>query len=128
MLSRYCSSLICPRGHDTSLAYVVPASELSQDNSRHFWCNYCAKQCAVMNWAAENRYPFIRVQGQMRYAILGGADDWFTSVAGAGQDMVDALYETLIERKRAPLSPSGDNDENVQRVEKWLKQPNRRNT
>lgn len=120
-LSRYCSSLICPRTHDDSLPYVVPASELSQDYTRHFWCNHCARQCAVMNWAAENGYPFVRVQGQMRYAILGGADDWFTSVASAGHDMVDALYETLIEQKRAPLSPVGNDDENVKRVTEWLK-------
>jgi hypothetical protein len=73
-----------------------------------------------MNWATENKYPFVRVQGQMRYAVMGNADDWFTSVASAGQDMVDALYETLVEQKRAPLSLSGDNDENVKRVAKWL--------
>jgi hypothetical protein len=120
MLSRYCSSLICPRTSDMSLAYVVPTSELSQDHSRHFWCNHCSKQCAIMNWATENKYPFVRVQGQMRYAVMGNADDWFTSVASAGQDMVDALYETLVEQKRAPLSLSGDNDENVKRVAKWL--------
>lgn len=120
MLSRYCSALICPRTRDTKLPYVVPAHELSQDYSRHFWCNHCAKQCAIMNWAAENRYPFIRVQGQMRYAILGGADDWFTSVASAEHDMVDALYETLIERKRTPLSPANIDDENVKRVVEWL--------
>lgn len=120
MATRNCASLACPRISTTDLPYAVPAHELSQDKNGHFWCNHCAKQCAVMNWASEYGWPSVRVQGQMRYAILGGADDWFTSVAGAGQDMVDELYTTLIEQKRAPLSPVGENDENVQRVVKWL--------
>lgn len=121
MATRNCAALACPRISNTDLPYAVPARELYQDTSGHSWCNYCSKQRALMNWAADNRYPFIRVQGQMRYAILDGSDEWFTSVASAGQDMVDALYETLVEQKRAPLSPVSDNDENVQRVTEWLK-------
>jgi hypothetical protein len=120
MVTRNCASLACPRISNTDLLYAVPARELYQDKIGHSWCNYCTKQRTLMNWAADNRYPFIRVQGQMRYAILDGSDEWFTSVASAGQNMVDALYETLIEQKRAPLSLSGDNDENVKRVAKWL--------
>lgn len=126
-LARYCSATICPRTRDMSLPYVVPASELSQDATGHHWCNHCAKQCVLMDWAANHGYPFVRVQGQMRYAVADGPESWFLSIAGAQADMVQALYETLIEQKRAPLWPITEEDENVQRILKWLKTAEERN-
>lgn len=119
--THYCSSATCPRTRDTGLPYVVPVSELSQDEGGHHWCNFCAKQCALMDWAANHSYPFVRAEGQMRYAIANGADSWFLSIAGAQADMVQALYTTLIEQKRAPLMPIAEEDENVQRTLAWLK-------
>lgn len=118
----HCASLACPR-----LSLLPTARALSQDATGHFWCDQCAKQCALMNWAAENGYPFVRVQGHMRYAVADGLESWFLSVAGANQDMIDALYTTLIEQKRAPLMPISTEDENVQRTLKWLETAEERN-
>lgn len=115
----YCSSLACPRLSDIRLPDRVPTSQLSKDNAGHSWCNLCERQRLLMNWAMAQGWPAVRVQGQMRYAIFGGADEWFTSMVGARKDMVDTLYETLIEQKRGPV-PFDDNA-GVESVKSWLK-------
>ena len=106
MATRNCAALACPRISNMDLPYVVSSHELSQDAAGHSWCNFCERQRLLMDWASEHRWPAVRVQGKMRYAIYGGdGSDWFASVAGGNQDMVDALYETLIENKRSHLPP-----------------------
>ena len=82
--------------------------------------NLCDKQRALIDWSSDAGWISVRVQGKMRYAIAGGREDWLTSVACANQDMVDALYEALIEQKRAPLDPYAA-QEDVKRVENWLR-------
>lgn len=100
-----CSSLSCPRIHHVELEYRVPVDELGTDFEGHCWCNYCYRQLELMNWGHLNHYPSVRVQGKMVYAVFGGVNSWFLSIAGANQDMVSALHETLVEGKRAPLPP-----------------------
>lgn len=118
-LSAYCSSIICPRASDLSLPYAVPATQMHRDRSGHCWCNYCTKQLAVMDWAAAHGYPFVRVQGALRYAIAEGLVNWYSSVSCAQQDMVNALYETLVEQQRHALFQS-DHEDAVKRVEQFL--------
>lgn len=115
-----CSTLHCPRTDDPSLSPTVSKSQLLQDASGHYWCNLCARRCELMNWAQKHEWLEVRVQGKMRYAIASDAENWFMSVMSASLDMIDALYETLIEQKRAPLSPVTNDDENVKRVAEWL--------
>lgn len=116
----YCSSCSCPRIRHIELADQGTTGEMETDQAGHIWCSACSQQRELMDWACANQWPSTRVQSQMRYAIMGGADDWFTSVATANADMVRALYETLITRTRAPLSMATNEDEHAKRVFKWL--------
>lgn len=77
--------------------------------------SYCSPaQREIMDWGRAHVWPDVYVQGKMRYAVAAGAESWSMSVIGARQDMVDALYETLVAGRRAQLS--ADDSANVQRV------------
>ena len=99
----YCSALACPRIKDTSMEDRVPDGELGTDMQGNQWCNHCWRQLELMNWGELNHWPSVRVQGKMRYAVLHGVSSWFLSIVGANLDMIEALHETLVEGKRAPL-------------------------
>lgn len=101
----YCSAIVCQHPPNENGSYLFDKSDMWQDATGHFWCDICTRHIELMNWAHENNWPAVRVQGKTRYAIYGTAKEWLTSVMTANQDMVNALYETLIKQTRAPLEP-----------------------
>lgn len=114
-----CSAFVCPREPNERGSFSILKSQMYQDRLGHYWCNLCTRHYELMNWAYEHRWPAVRVQGKMRYAIYNDAGEWSTSIMGASQDMIDALYETLIEQKRAPIEPDAHKDA-VERVNAFI--------
>lgn len=101
-----CSATECPRDRDLTLRPLIAKSQMLQDTSGHYWCQMCQRRCELMDWAKEQGWPGVRVQGRMIYAIYGdGEVDWFTTLVACNQDMIDALYEALIEKTRELLPP-----------------------
>src|SRR5579885_1164932 len=98
-----CAAIVCPREPNARGSFSILKSEMIQDKSGIYWCNKCTWHYELMNWAHENNWPAVRVQGKMRYAIFDNKEEWRTSIMGASQDMIYALHQTLIKQKRAPL-------------------------
>ena len=114
-----CASIECPREPNERGSFSILKSQMHMDKQGHYWCDQCKDRCDLINWAHEHRYPAVRVQGQMIYAIAAGREDWHSSIVMATQVMIDALRETLIEKKRAQL-PLNEVNEGAERVKKWL--------
>lgn len=97
-----CIALACPRLSNTDpdsreLAVNFPRGLLTHDALGNGWCNFCQKQRELMDYGNEHDWPAVRVQGaQGRYALLNDAADWYASIACGKQDMIDALYNSLI--------------------------------
>lgn len=94
-----CTAVSCPRLRDIDMSIRLKPDEADKDKLGNIWCNLCRKHLELMNWAHAHRYPSVRVRGQQWYAITAGKQDWYASVACGCQDMIDALYATLIEQE-----------------------------
>lgn len=96
-----CTALACPRLKNSDpdnreLAVDFPRSLLTRDTLGNGWCNFCQKQRELMDYGHKHNWPEVHVTGQMRYGILAGQRDWYSSIACGKQDMIDALYASLI--------------------------------
>ena len=114
-----CMTIDCPGNAFPNVAPSIAKSRMHQDVIGNYWCPRCAKRCELIAWAEENDWPAARVQGEMIYALIGSSADWYTSIVMASEDMITALYETLIEKKR-PQLPQEEVSEGTKRVKAWL--------
>lgn len=96
-----CTSLACPRlradPEDRAMAIDFSSSLVTRDVLNNTWCNYCIKQCELINWGKAHNWPEIHVAGERgRYAIAEGQWHWQTSVLTSNQDAIDAYYAAVV--------------------------------
>lgn len=126
-----CTALACPRLRNTdpdnrTMNVAVPSSAITKDQMGHTWCNYCQKQRKLMDYGKEHKWPEVHADGaQGRYAILGGAEDWYVSIACGNQDSIDAFYRELIGDEQVAQKNNNSmhasvNDSSVKKREKLL--------
>lgn len=94
-----CTAVSCPRLRDFEMSIELTEDEAARDVFGNIWCNHCQKHRELMNWGHAHRFPAVRARGKQWYAIVEGKADWYASVACGNQDMIDALYATLIEKE-----------------------------
>lgn len=93
-----CTTINCPRYRDIDAPVEMPKSQLLQDKRGNYWCTECRKRYELMDWGNEHHWPEVRATGQRgTYATLDDYADWFANVALGTQDLVDAMYTTLID-------------------------------
>jgi hypothetical protein len=126
-----CTALACPRLHadpeDRTMAIDFSSSLVTRDALGNTWCNYCIKQCELINWGKAHNWPEIHVTGERgRYAIAQGQWHWLTSVMGSNQDAIDAYHAAVIAGNEAMEQEIAESVERAHdarlqaRRERWL--------
>ena len=98
-----CTALACPRLanmdlDNRALALTFSSSLATRDTSGNTWCNYCYKHRELMDYGKAHHWPAIRAMALdgYYYAIAEGQENWFQSIAGSRQDVIDAYYAECI--------------------------------
>jgi hypothetical protein len=125
-----CTALSCPRlknsdPDDTSMQVNFSNLLVTRDVIGNTWCNYCLKQCALVDWGKEHHWPEIYATGQYgRYAIAEGKSEWIATVFCSQQDAIDAYHAEVIgnetmEQTLADNAASQRNARMQERRAKW---------